>query len=109
MSLKNKNKRNKGGIIKEENEMNKCLRENQQAWQQRLSETELQLKQIQESKTKEVQDLKEQVRDLMFFLETQEKLKSVSDETREEIASGQIVVQQNENSVSKSKSKNRKR
>lgn len=95
--------------LQEESEMNKCLRENQQAWQQRLSETELQLKQIQESKTKEIQDLKEQIRDLMFFLETQEKLKSVSDETREEIASGQIVVQQNENSVSKSKSKNRKR
>jgi BRCA1-associated protein len=96
--------------LQEERELNKCLRENQSEWQKRLSETETQLKEFKLNKDKEISELQEQVRDLMFFLETQEKLKSVSDETRDEIASGHIVVQSNDSpSSSKPKSKVKKR
>ena len=98
--------------LKEERELNKCLRDNQIGWQMRITDTESQLKELKTTKDKEITELQEQVRDLMFFLETQEKLKTVSNETRDEIASGHIVVQPNSESSSGSsrpKSKLKKR
>ena len=93
--------------LKEERELNKCLRDNQIGWQMKITETESLLKQLKSTKDKEVSDLQEQVRDLMFFLETQEKLKTVSNETRDEIATGQIVVGQNSESSSTSRPKSK--
>ncbi|CAG2162310.1 unnamed protein product [Oppiella nova] len=93
--------------LKEERELNACLRENQMGWQSKITETEVQLKELKTVKDKEVTELQEQVRDLMFFLETQEKLKSVSDEARDEIASGHIVVQQNESAGTSSRPKSK--
>lgn len=78
--------------LKEEKEMNKCLRQNQQSWQQRLKETEKQIKEIQETKDKEIQELQHQVRDLMFFLEARDTLQNMPESTRQEIQDGQIVV-----------------
>ncbi|XP_023222080.1 BRCA1-associated protein-like [Centruroides sculpturatus] len=78
--------------LKEEKEMNKCLRQNQQSWQQRLKETEKQIKDIQESKEKEIQELQHQVRDLMFYLEARDTLQNMPESTRQEIQDGQIVV-----------------
>jgi len=93
--------------LKEERELNACLRENQMGWQSKITETEVQLKELKTVKDKEVTELQEQVRDLMFFLETQEKLKTVSDEARDEIASGHIVVQQNESAGTSSRPKSK--
>lgn len=93
--------------LQEEVELNKCLRENQMGWQQKLNDTEQHFKELKLTKDREISELQEQVRDLMFFLETQEKLKTVSDSTRDEIASGQIVVQSNSESASSSKPKSK--
>jgi len=96
--------------LEEEKELNKCLRENQIEWQKRLTDTESQLKELKLNKDTETSELRDQVRDLMFYLETQEKLKSVSDSTRDDIAGGHIVVPTNESaSSSKPKSKVKKR
>ncbi|XP_076363777.1 BRCA1-associated protein [Tachypleus tridentatus] len=78
--------------LKEEKEMNKCLRQYQQQWQDKLKDTEHHLMELKENKEKEINDLKDQVRDLMFYLEAQEKLQHVSETTRQEIEEGQIVV-----------------
>jgi len=93
--------------LKEERELNKCLRDNQVGWQMKITETESLLKELKTTKEKEITELQEQVRDLMFFLETQEKLKTVSNETRDEIASGQIVVQPNSESSGSSRPKSK--
>ncbi|RWS28418.1 brca1-associated protein-like protein [Leptotrombidium deliense] len=97
--------------LQEEKDINKCLQENQSLWNQKLQETEKQLKTLTESKETELRELREQVRDLMFFLEAQEKLKDCSDVSREEIESGQIVVApgSSQNSHPKSRAKNKKR
>lgn len=78
--------------LQEEKELGKCLAENQDLWSKKLSETENKLKDMITKKDVEIQELKEQVRDLMFFLEAQNKLKDVSGATEEEIQEGKIVV-----------------
>lgn len=78
--------------LKDEKEMNKCLRQNQNLWQQKVSISEKALKEIREVKEKEILDLQEQVRDLMFYLNAKDKLQGVSDVSQEEIQEGQIVI-----------------
>lgn len=95
--------------LKDEKEMNKCLRQNQNLWQQKLSIAEKALKEIREAKEKEVIDLQEQVRDLMFYLNAKEKLQEVSDVSQEEIQEGQIVIGEASASSSEGVSKSRKK
>jgi BRCA1-associated protein len=90
--------------VQEEKQLNQCLRENQQLWQNKLQEVEQKLTLVEQTKDKEVAELKDQVRDLMFFLETQSKLKEVPDEMREEIESGTMIVGQAASSSSTSSS-----
>lgn len=40
----------------------------------------------------EIADLREQLRDVMFFLEAQEKLANTTDVSQEEIQEGQVIV-----------------
>ncbi|KAG8197721.1 hypothetical protein JTE90_001643 [Oedothorax gibbosus] len=78
--------------LKEEKEMNKCLRQNQTLWQQKMSIAEKALKEIRDSKEKEILDLQEQVRDLMFYFEAKDKLLDVPNISSQEIQEGQIVI-----------------
>ena len=78
--------------LEEEKQMNKCLRENQNSWQVKLNEVQESTKKLIEKRDDEISELKDQVRDLMFFLETQNKLKDVTEEERKDIESGTIVV-----------------
>ena len=59
--------------LTEEKQLNKSLRENQEGWQIQLKKKEIELNVTKEIKDKEIFELKEQVRDLMFFLEAKEK------------------------------------
>lgn len=93
--------------VQEEKQLNQCLRENQEAWQKKLQQVEEKLTQVSTTKDKEVAELKDQVRDLMFFLEAQAKLKDVPDTTREEIESGTMFVSPSSSSGSASKMRNR--
>ncbi|XP_066295743.1 BRCA1-associated protein-like [Branchiostoma lanceolatum] len=78
--------------LKEEKELNKCLSQNQQQWQTRYDHLEAKMTAEMEAKSKEVNELREQVRDLMFFLEAKQTLSEVPEDQRQEIADGQIVM-----------------
>lgn len=71
--------------MREEREMNKGLRDNQDVWRKGIEDREKALK----VKDEEVQELKEQVRDLMFYLETQQKVER--SEMREDLQGGSVV------------------
>lgn len=77
-----------GTDLTEEREMNKCLTKNQSQWQKKVADMERRL----EEKDKEVKDLQEQLRDIMFYLEAQQKIAKESNETQQEIQEGHIVV-----------------
>jgi len=76
--------------LEEEKQLNSSLRQNQEEWQTKLKKAEIELSVVKESKDKEVQDLKDQVRDLMFYLEAQAKVQQSP--LKGEIEEGQLIV-----------------
>ena len=95
------------GNFEVEQELNKCLRKNQDDWQKKLIDSD----KVKEQKEKEIDELKEQLRDLMFFLEAKEKLQTVSSEevSKEEIESSQIYITPcSSDGSNKSKAKHKK-
>ncbi|XP_074869158.1 BRCA1-associated protein isoform X2 [Carettochelys insculpta] len=78
--------------LKEEQEMNKCLRANQVLLQNKLKEEEKVLKETCEQKDHQITEIQEQLRDVMFYLETQQKINHLPAETRQEIQEGQINI-----------------
>ncbi|GFY33317.1 BRCA1-associated protein [Trichonephila clavipes] len=78
--------------LKDEKELNKCLRQNQNLWQQKLNIADKALKDVRDLKEKEISDLQEQVRDLMFYFDAKDKLKDVPNVSSQEIQEGQIVI-----------------
>ncbi|XP_077971434.1 BRCA1-associated protein-like [Styela clava] len=71
-----------------EKELNKGLIKNQKEWRVKVDKME----RLSTTQQKEIDDLKEQLRDVMFYIEAQKTLEDADDETREEIQSGHIVV-----------------
>lgn len=57
--------------LHDERQLGKALRKNQNGWQTKLTAMEEQYNKLKESKEKEETDLKEQLRDLMFYIEAQ--------------------------------------
>ncbi|XP_054298127.1 BRCA1-associated protein isoform X2 [Pongo pygmaeus] len=78
--------------LKEEQEMNKCLRANQVLLQNKLKEEERILKETCDQKDLQITEIQEQLRDVMFYLETQQKINHLPAETRQEIQEGQINI-----------------
>ncbi|NXA01909.1 BRAP protein, partial [Nesospiza acunhae] len=78
--------------LKEEQELNKCLRANQALLQNKLKEEERVLKETCEKKDLQISEIQEQLRDVMFYLETQQKINHLPAETRQEIQEGQINI-----------------
>nr|XP_034974286.1 BRCA1-associated protein isoform X4 [Zootoca vivipara] len=78
--------------LKEEQEMNKCLRANQILLQNKLKEEEKLLKETCEQKDQQITEVQEQLRDVMFYLETQQKINHLPAEARQEIQDGQINI-----------------
>ncbi|KAJ7309821.1 hypothetical protein JRQ81_007891 [Phrynocephalus forsythii] len=78
--------------LKEEQEMNKCLRANQLVLQNKLKEEEKVLKETCEQKDLQIADIQEQLRDVMFYLEAQQKISHLPAEARQEIQDGQINI-----------------
>merc|ERR1719495_905035 len=76
--------------LSEEKQLNKSLRENQEEWQTKLKKTEVQLNVTKEVKDREISDLKDQVRDLMFFLEGRDKVQESP--LKNELEEGSIIV-----------------
>lgn len=79
--------------LAEEKELNKALTKNQDMWQKKLKETEDKMMRLITVKDKELVDLKEQVRDLMFFVQARDKILQEPDShLQQEIQEGRIVV-----------------
>ncbi|XP_038059947.1 BRCA1-associated protein-like [Patiria miniata] len=95
--------------LKEEKEMNRCLRDNQQLWQNKVADLEKKYTEDSKQQQGEINELKEQLRDLMFYLDAQQKIGSTSEDTRQEIQDGQIVIGEAAASSSTSSRKGRKK
>lgn len=78
--------------LKEEQEMNRCLRANQSQLQSQLAEEEHKAKESGERKDMAIAELQEQLRDVMFYLETRQQIERLSPEARNEIQEGQINI-----------------
>ncbi|XP_019855979.1 PREDICTED: BRCA1-associated protein-like [Amphimedon queenslandica] len=76
----------------EEKELNKCMSDNQKVFCERFAlleeETEAKLR----KKDKDIEDLREQVKDLMFALDVQQKISQSSPEKQQEFREGHMVV-----------------
>ncbi|XP_076752010.1 BRCA1-associated protein isoform X2 [Xylocopa sonorina] len=95
--------------LTEEKELRKALELNQASWQDKYKTLQDEMTEYQKTKQTEVTNLKEQVQDLMFYLDAQNKVEN--SELREEIASGRIVIPETSNSAKKNTrpSKSRKK
>lgn len=76
--------------LNEEKQLGKALRNNQQQWQSKVTKLENKYAEFKAAKEKEINDLKEQVRDLMFFIDAKQIIEKSED--KEDIAGGTISV-----------------
>ncbi|XP_068191664.1 BRCA1-associated protein isoform X2 [Antennarius striatus] len=81
--------------LKEEQEMNRCLRANQAQLQALLTEEKHNRKESGDLKDVAIRELQEQLRDVMFYLDTQQRIEHLPSEARSEIQEGQINVASN--------------
>lgn len=72
--------------------MNKCLSSNQKLWRDRAEAAETSKDTTVQQKESEIRDLQEQVRDLMFYLETQKTVEASPEDTRQELQQGHVVL-----------------
>ncbi|XP_057294801.1 BRCA1-associated protein-like isoform X2 [Hydractinia symbiolongicarpus] len=94
--------------LRDERQMNTCLRENQSTWQTKVEELERKLLEVDEKRTNEIQELQSQVFDLMKHLELQSAVGNAEHGVKEDIQGGQVFLDQAEASPSKSGTKSRK-
>ncbi|KAK9968787.1 hypothetical protein ABG768_003094 [Culter alburnus] len=78
--------------LREEQEMNRCLRANQTQLQTQLQEEERRANETAANKEGQIAELQEQLRDVMFYLETQQQIDRMPADTRQEIQEGQINI-----------------
>lgn len=76
--------------LTEEKDLRKALQLNQTSWQIKYKKLQDELSELKTTKETELTDLKEQIRDLMFFLDAQKQIEESAD--RDEIAAGRIVI-----------------
>lgn len=81
-----------GQELREEQEMNRCLRANQVQLQTQLQEEERRSHEATANKDSQISELQEQLRDVMFYLETQQQIDRMPADTRQEIQEGQINI-----------------
>ncbi|KAL1453831.1 hypothetical protein WDU94_010142 [Cyamophila willieti] len=76
--------------LSEERQMSAALRQNQKDWQVKVNKLETEMKTLREEKQKETAELKDQLRDIMFYLEAQNTI-AKADNTGE-IQEGHVIV-----------------
>lgn len=94
--------------LRDERQMNTCLRENQSMWQTKVEELERKLLEVEEKRMNEIQELQSQVFDLMKHLELQSAVGNAEHGVKEDIQGGQVFLDQAEASPSKMGTKSRK-
>lgn len=72
--------------------MNRCLRANQTQLQTQLQDEERRAREAIQRKDTAISELQEQLRDVMFYLETQQQINQMPAEARQEIQDGQINI-----------------
>jgi len=92
--------------LSEERQMCKALQENQSTWQKKYSELEEKFTELKSKTDKEIGELKEQLRDIMFYFEAEKQV--MASDHRDEIAEGHIVVGEAASNSSKNKHRRRK-
>merc|ERR1712062_261995 len=76
--------------LEEEKHMNKSLCQNQSEWQTKVAKSQKEMEAAQSIKDKEIKELQEQVRDLMFYMEAQQKI--AGSPLCQEIQDGDLVI-----------------
>jgi BRCA1-associated protein len=82
--------------LEEEKELNKCLASNQEVYQAKLTTLEENVKKLNKEKDAEMDDLKQQLRDVMFYLDAQNKFTESKEVSKEELQSSQMIIQQDQ-------------
>ena len=94
--------------MNEEKALNKCLGSNQESYQLKLSAIEESMKKTVQEKDEEITELQSQLRDIMFYLDAQNKFKDSTMVSRDELQDSHLVIQQ-EAKVENAKPNNRRR
>lgn len=76
--------------LAEERQMSKAMQSNQSSWQAKYSELENKYKTFQELKEAEIVELKDEIRDLMFYMEAQNTI--ANSDLKDEIATSSVTV-----------------
>jgi len=99
--------------LRDEKELNSCLRENQVAWQNKVELLEKNNKLIEEKKSFEINELKCEVGDLMKHLEVQSAVGNAEHGIKQDIQGGQVFVEESptssKNNGARTRTKNRKK
>lgn len=85
--------------LEEEKELNKCLIANQETNTNKLKKLEENLKRSNDEKEIEISELKSQLKDIMFFLDAQNKFSESKDISKEELQDSHMIIQQDESSA----------
>lgn len=76
--------------LNEEKQLGKALRNNQSKWQEKFEKLKSNYEELEKKKESETGELKEQIRDLMFYINAKDVIEK--SELKEEIASGTVTV-----------------
>ncbi|XP_047142667.1 BRCA1-associated protein isoform X1 [Hydra vulgaris] len=100
--------------LRDEKQLNICLRENQAVWQKKVELLENELKKCSTEKSAEIYELQNQVADLIKHLEVQSAVRNANEDVREDIQAGQLFTEAcsssgNASRNTKKKSKARKK
>lgn len=80
--------------LADECQISKALQNNQSSWQTKYTTLEQVHKEYAEKKEAELSDIKEQLRDIMFYMEAQSKI--AESDMKDEIVTGSVVVPESE-------------
>lgn len=87
--------------------MSKAMQTNQSSWQAKYTILEKKYKAYQAEKERELAEVQEQLRDVMFYMQAQSEI--ANSEMKDEIAGGSVIVPEPETSNSKQKSRRKKK
>lgn len=91
----------------EERQMTKALQSNQSSWQAKYTALETKYNQYKNEKNNEITELKDEIRDLMFYMEAQNTI--AKSDLKEEIATSSVTVPTNLPDSSKLKNRRKKK
>lgn len=93
--------------LTEEREMSKALQSNYATWQTKYTELESRFTKAESDKNLEMTELREQIRDLMFFLEAQNTI--ANSDLKDELAGSSVTIPEQTGADAKSKSRRKKK